>query len=257
MAERNERYRGLFLHAKDTARGDRIVTFLCKEGILSLFLFGGPKSSLRSVATPYILADIEVYHDRRNDFSKLTGATILETFDSLHTSFSHMQAAAAAAEFVIRTSAFGGEYGLALQMITTLLRELPSIEEDSAPYAMYAFLWNALAPQGLAPDISACEHCGKRFTEQGALPGRLLAGERSFLCARCAEERRREGFPASAMILIDAMVLQCLREILDVSYSQAARCMSVNPSLLHIEAIIESLAESAAEGPLQSLRLFH
>ena len=256
MAERNERYRGLFLHAKDTARGDRIVTFLCKEGILSLFLFGGPKSSLRSVATPYILADIEVYRDRRNDFSKLTGATILETFDSLHESFSHMQAATAAAEFVIRTSAFGGEYGLALQMVTTLLRELPSIEEDLAPYAMYAFLWNALAPQGLAPDISACEHCGKRFTEEGALPGRLLAGERSFLCARCAEERRRQGFPASAMILVDARVFQCLREILNVSYSQAARCMSANPSLLHIEAIIESLAELAAEGPLQSLRLF-
>lgn len=256
MAERNEQYRGLFLHAKDTARGDRIVTFLCKEGILPLFLFGGPKSSLRSAATPYILADIEVYHDRRNDFLKLTGATILDTFDGLHKSFSHMHAAAVVAEYVIRTSAFGGEYELALKMVTTLLYELTSIEEPLAPYAMYAFLWNALAPQGLAPDTNACEHCGKRFTEEGALPGRLLARERSFLCAKCAEERRRQGFPASAMILVDAMALQCLREIQGASYSQIAQCMSANPSRVHIKAIIESLAESAAESPLQSLRLF-
>lgn len=110
MAQRNERYRGLFLHTKDTARGDRILTFLCNEGLLSLFMFGGPKNSLRSAALPFVLADIEVYRDSRRDFIKLTGANVLEVFDGIRKSFFHMQSASAASEFLIRTSAFGGEY---------------------------------------------------------------------------------------------------------------------------------------------------
>jgi len=257
MAERNERHRGLFLHARDTARGDRIVAFLCSEGLLSLFLFGGPKSSLRSAATPFVSAEIEAYRDKRSDFIKLTGVNILETYEGIQKSFSHMQTASGAAEFVLHTSAFGGEYGQALTMMTSLLRELAGIDEGHAGHALHAFLWNALMPLGLSPDTSACERCGRSFSEKGALPGRLLMGERSLLCAACAEERREQGLPASAMISFDAEVLGCLRAIPQLPYGEAAQMMGSMRSSSNIGAIIESLAESAAEGPLQSLRLFH
>jgi DNA repair protein RecO len=257
MTERHERHRGLFLHARDTARGDRIVDFLCIEGLLPLFLFGGPKSSLRSAATPFVSAEIETYRDRRSDFIKLSGVNILETYEGIQKSFSHMQAASGAAEFVLHTSAFGGEYGQALAMMTSLLRELAAIDEEHAGLALHAFLWKALVPLGLAPDTSACERCGRPFSEKGTLPGRLLMGEHSLLCASCAEERRRLGFPASAMLWFDAEALRCLQAALQLSYGEAAQTMGASGASSSVKAVIESLAESAAEGPLQSLRLFH
>ncbi|MEN6500161.1 MAG: DNA repair protein RecO [Rectinema sp.] len=257
MAERNERHKGLVLHARDTARGDRIIDFLCDEGLLSLFLFGGPKSTLRSAATPFVSAEIEVYRDRRSDFIKLTGVNILETYEGIQKSFSHMQTASGAAEFILHTSAFGGEYSQALAMMTSLLRELDEIDERHAGLALHIFLWKALVPLGLAPDTSACERCGRPFSEKGSLPGRLLMGERSLLCAACAEERREQGFPVSAMIWFDAEALSCLKMALQRSYGEAAQMVGASSSSSSVRAIIESLAESAAEGPLQSLRLFH
>ena len=256
MSERNERYSGLFLHAKDTARGDRVVSFLCRESLLSLFLFGGSRSQLRSAAVPLVRAEIEVYRDRRSDFVKLTGVNILETYEGIQKSFSHVQAASGAAEFILRTSAFGGEYQSALTMMTSLLRELSDIDEERALLALYAFLWKALEPLGLAPDTEACERCGRSFVEKGALPGRLLMGERALLCGNCAEERRAQGFPASAMLSFDAKDLNCLRGGRQLSYVEASNLLWAAHSSSNITAIIKSLAESASEGPLQSLRLF-
>jgi len=82
-------------------------------------------------------------------------------------------------------------------------------------------------------------------------------GERSLLCAACAEERRAQGFPVSAMILFGAEALSCLKTALQRSYGEAAQMLAASSSSSSIKAIIESLAESAAEGPLQSLRIFH
>jgi hypothetical protein len=101
-----------------------------------------------------------------------------------------------------------------------------------------------------------CERCGRPFSEKGRLPGRLLLGERGLLCATCAEERRVQGFPASAMIWFDAEALGCLKSILQLSYSDAAHRIGASSSSSSVRTVIESLAESAAEGRLQSLRLF-
>ncbi len=256
MAERNERYSGLFLHAHDTARGDRIINFLCPEGLLPLFIFGGPKSSLRSSAMPFTLAKIEVYRDSRSDFIKLTGVNVLETFPGVQKSFAHMQAATGAAEFVLRTSAFGGDSSEALGMMIELLRQIEGLGEREAEFALYIFLWKTLGPLGLAPDMERCGRCGRAFSERGCMPGRLLKGEQNILCARCAEERRREGFPSSAMIVFDEETRRCLIAIAAQSYARAAAALASSAARGNSIAIIESLAESAAEGPLQTLRLF-
>ncbi len=255
MAQRNERYRGLFLHTKDTARGDRILTFLCNEGLLSLFMFGGPKNSLRSAALPFVLADIEVYRDSRRDFIKLTGANVLEVFDGIRKSFFHMQSASAASEFLIRTSAFGGEYQQALLMITLLLRELARLDESETRLVLSAFFWDALYPLGLIPDLLRCERCGRLFSEKNSLPGGLLVGESSFLCRSCAEEYGQIRFSTSVMLPFDDKILTCLHSIPRQSYSQAVLLLKSIPSSPDIIKIIESLAEAAAEGPLQSLRI--
>jgi len=257
MAERNKRYSGLFLHAKDTARGDRIVTFLCVEGLFPLFLFGGPKSSLRSAAMPFTLAQIEVYRDARSEFIKLNGVEILETFPGIQKSFSHIQAVTGAAEFVLRTSAFGGDYAEAFSMMTDLLHQIVLLDDHQATFALHLFLWKSLRPLGLAPDIENCERCGRSFSAQNALPGRLLRGEQSLVCGRCADERLLQGFPSGAMIVFDDAVRQCLDSIDKSAYPIAASTLAESSARTNIKAIIESLAESAAEGPLQTLKLFH
>jgi len=257
MAERNERHSGLFLHAHDTARGDRIVNFLCPEGLLPLFIFGGPKSSLRSSAMPFTLAEIEAYRDARTEFVKLTGVNVLETFPGVQRSFAHVQSATGAAEFVLRTSAFGGDSSEALGMMIELLRQIDGLSESEAELALHIFLWKSLGPLGLAPDTASCERCGRAFIERGSMPGRLLRGEQSILCARCAEERRLQGFPPSAMIVFDDEARRCLSALAAQPYADATASLAASAARDNIVAIIESLTESAAEGPLQTLRLFH
>jgi len=256
MAERNEHYRGLFLHAKDTARGDRIVSFLCREGLLSLFLFGGPKSSLRSAAMPFVAADIEVYRDTRRELLKLTGVNIMEIYDGVEISFSHMQAATSAAEFLLKTSAFGGEYICALESIINFLRELKKTDEQGARDLFLTFLWQALSPLGLAPDLIRCEQCGMPFAQTGALPGWLLTGAHSFVCASCGAQKHKEGFPLSAMLPFDDQIRHCLMALLSCTYADSLQVFAHCASRHQIASIIESLATSAAEGPLQSLTLF-
>ncbi|MCX8014193.1 MAG: DNA repair protein RecO, partial [Rectinema sp.] len=242
MAERNERYRGIFLHARDTTRGDRVVTFLAEEGLFSLFLFGGPRSSLKSAAMPYHCADVEIYHDRRTEFLKLTGVEIVDTFDAIHGSFGQLQAAAGAAEFIIRTSAFGGDSAHAYRMMLSFLRELEDMSESLAPLALDVFLWDSLEPLGIAPDTSSCEQCGRPLSAAAALPVAYVRGDRGFLCAACGENRLRRVYPAGALFRLDRQALECMRRLKAFHFSDAAGQLDSNQAKDTLSTIIELLA---------------
>lgn len=257
MAERSERQRGIFLHTRDTARGDRIATFLSEKGLFSLFLFGGPRSSLKSAAMPYHCADVEIYHDRRTEFLKLTGVEIVETFDAIHGSFGQMQAAAGAAEFIIRTSAFGGDSAHAFRMMLSFLHEVANMEEPLAPWALDAFLWDGLEPLGIAPDTSHCEQCGRPLSGPQSPVALYARGDRGFLCAACGERRIHNGFPQTAIYRLAPQALECLRSLGEFHFSQAAERLASSPARDSLGSIIELLAEQAAEGPLQTILLLH
>ncbi|MCX7775017.1 MAG: DNA repair protein RecO [Spirochaetaceae bacterium] len=255
MAERTTRCTGIILHARDTARGDRLVTVLTQEGIQTLFMFGGARSSLRSAASPFMLADLEIYADARSEFRKLTGVTILETYDSLRQSIEHLQAASMAAEFILKTSAFGGEYATALSMLTDLLHELCSCDAGRAIGLGLAFLWKALIPLGLLPDTDACESCGKPLMHTTGTAAWYARGDAGFLCPACAQHRLDTGFPRQAMLVLsgqDLSVLEALAHAPRISAAESAHAASSAAA----SRVIAALAERAAEGKLASLHLF-
>lgn len=164
MAERNQSFDALLLHLRDGLSGYRILNVLTAEqGLLDVFVFGGAKSSLRSLATPFIFGKIFIYSDNVKNYKKLNDISILESFPGLRESYARLWSAEVIAEFIMRTSACGGEYPRVLSSSVEALRFLENADDKAAGLILSCFLWKMLSVMGLEPDFSGCSLCGQKF----------------------------------------------------------------------------------------------
>ncbi|MFZ4618160.1 MAG: hypothetical protein ACOYM2_18435, partial [Rectinemataceae bacterium] len=64
MSNRNQVHEVLALRMKEVPSGARVLTMMSAEsGIIEAFIFGGPKSKLRSLASPWGAGRAFLYHD--------------------------------------------------------------------------------------------------------------------------------------------------------------------------------------------------
>jgi len=165
MAERNQSFDALFLHAREGLSGYRIVSVLTAEhGLMDIFVFGGAKSSLRSLATPFVFGKIFIYSDNIKNYKKLNDIAISESFPGLRDSYARLWSAEVVAEFIMRTSACGGEYPAVLSDALEALRLLENAGDAAADLILCCFLWRMLSVMGLEPDLSGCFSCGRSFS---------------------------------------------------------------------------------------------
>jgi len=165
MAERNQSFDALFLHTREGLPGYRIVSVLTAEqGLMDIFVFGGAKSSLRSLATPFVFGKIFIYSDNIKNYKKLNDIAVSESFSGLRDSYARLWSAEVVAEFVMRTSACGGEYPAVLADALDALRLLENAGDEAANLVLCCFLWRMLSVMGLEPDLSSCFSCGRSFS---------------------------------------------------------------------------------------------
>ena len=73
MAVRSASFDAIILRSKEVPSGARVVTLLsADEGIVEAFVFGGGKSKLRSLASPWYYGKAWVYRDAAKGLVKLT-----------------------------------------------------------------------------------------------------------------------------------------------------------------------------------------
>ena len=165
MPTRNLVYEALALHARESPGGSRILTLLTAEaGLVDVFVFGGPKSKLRSLASPYASGRAFVYLDPVKDFQKLSDFEVRDSYPALRDELERIWSAGLVAELLIKTSGGGGDYPLVLELSRACLEALDGGGHVEGP--ILAFIWRLLSLIGLGPDPrharSAAPSCGLR-----------------------------------------------------------------------------------------------
>ena len=248
MAERNTSFDGLVLRIKDSPSGDRIATFLGAEvGIVDAFVFGGAKSSLRSLASPFVHARVFLYTDPVKNYRKLSDMSISEFFPGIRDSYERLMAASAISELLLRTDGCGGEYGSVLDLALRSLRLLETANTGEVDILLLAFLWKILDIMGLRPDIERCSACGRPLGSAGSA-GLCYSGSLGgFLCLACAASIGGESWEldAQAAKLLGFFSAEAM-ETMPALASEAPIPPSLGP-------FVRLLAQNAAEGPLNSL----
>lgn len=246
MADRNQSIDALILSSKDLPSGHRVITLLGAEtGVVDAFVFGGAKSSMRSSASPFIFANIKIYHDPVKQFIKVTDLSILESFFGIRDEYEKIMGASLISELVIKTAGCGGEYAQVLELTLRALRSIEIARESKA--IVLAYLWHVLRIMGLGPDMDHCSHCGlplapKNSEEHG---GFFMSDvQEGFQCSACA----RGGTWHSDS------VRKYLGSVMESEIESVAGLDIPFEILVEIEQIVLPLAQLATEGSLQTLK---
>lgn len=264
---RNLVYESLVLRARESPGGDRILCLMTAEaGIQDVFVFGGPKSKLRSLASPYSSGRAFVYLDPSRDFRKLSDFEVGESFTGLREGLKKIWAAGLVAEFLLKTKGGGGDFPEVLALARETLRSLEARPEAEADYPLLLFLWRMIEVLGLLPELGSCSACGLPFPPAADRLYSFQAG--GFLCPACARAeasgeagpswgggRTLAEFPDYPLSGRAAAWLSSSRELpLGEAAALGAEALGAAPaSLAGLKALVYGLARSAAEAPLASL----
>jgi DNA repair protein RecO len=232
-----------------------------EAGLVDVFVFGGAKSRLRSLAAPYAFGRAFVYLDPVKDFRKLSDFEVRDSFPGLRDELERIWSAGLVAELLIKTSGGGGDFHKVLALAVDTLTALDSAPHDRSAYPIVLFLWRLFSLLGLGPDLSVCVSCGSdRYPgETGAYS---FAAE-GFVCPNCgakggakggANDRARGSSrdAASGVLSLSAGALRWLERIRDLSYAEAMRFGVDSDSLGSLRDLTFGLARRAVDVPLSS-----
>lgn len=183
MAARNFSLQCIILQTRESSSGGRIVSLLsAEEGILQAFMFGGGKSKLRSLASPWHAGTAWLSRDK-SDFIKLTDFDPIVEFSSIRGNLEAIAVASLLSEVLGATHCLGGDYAEAYQLALLVLQNLDT-PGQSAAAVLLQFCIQLLESMGLLSDTAECGQCGCQLAPRAA---RFYShGQGNFVCARCA-----------------------------------------------------------------------
>lgn len=248
MSQRNLVYEALVLRAKESPGGSRILSLMTAEaGLVDAFVFGGPKSKLRSLASPYASGRAFVYLDPVKDFQKLSDFDARDYYPALREDLGRLWAAGLVAELLLRTSGGGGDFPLVLELAREALAALDAAPSGACDGPTLVFIWRLVNLMGLGPDPRACSSCGSELRpSQG---GAYSFVQEGFLCPDCAEHAGA----ADRCLELGTGSLRWLSRSLELPYAQAASLPLLPETTETLKALLYALARKAAEGRLASL----
>ncbi|MGA2548428.1 MAG: DNA repair protein RecO [Rectinemataceae bacterium] len=245
MPTRNLVYEALILRARESPGGSRILTLMTAEaGLVDVFVFGGPKSRLRSLAAPYAAGRAFVYLDPVKDFQKLSDFEVRDSFPALRDDLDRLWSAGLVAEFLIKTSGGGGDFPQALDLAHQCLTALDSRPAGTSEPALLLFLWRFVELLGIGPDPTSCSLCGAEL--RPSLGGAYSFALEGFLCPSCAARAER-------ILPLGTGALRWLARCLALSYAEALKLVILPETLETLKVLIFGIARSTAESPLASL----
>jgi DNA repair protein RecO len=204
MATRSASFDAIILRAKEVPSGARVVTLLsADEGIVEAFVFGGGKSKLRSLASPWYFGKAWIYRDASRGLVKLTDFDAVREYPGIRADLPSIAAASFASEFMAATSALGGDWADALSLCADFLSALDEAsgrgEPEATARALALFAMRALELMGLSPDGDECSACAGALRRDTLHSYSRRTG--GFLCARCAaSENDAVALPARARL---------------------------------------------------------
>ena len=186
---RNLCYSALILRSRSSGESNRDLWLLTAEaGILRATVFGGPKSKLRSYASPFHSGQAWIYQDPAKDNRKLGDFDVKSWRPGLRELYERAMAADAAAETVLASHGGGGNWSGALALTELALDTLAEADSESCARILLAFLWQWTGFLGIMPEIDQCSCCGKSIAANEA--AFFLPAEGGMICEDCRANER-------------------------------------------------------------------
>lgn len=252
---RNLRKSVTILACKTVGEQNRLVTMLTAEdGVCTALLYGGPKSKLRSLVSPYHTGTIWLYTDAAKKSTKITDFDVTSFRPSLRENLYKSWAAALCAELLIKTCATGSEV---FKIANGFLDGLNLSSEEAAKAGTVRFLWRYQQELGVQCDTQFCAICGADFARfAGDQLGLYSAVNAGFLCPHCTADglaSNDKGFS----IFVEG--IKYLNGVTNLAPKQS-RALPLSEAAFHqLEELCFFLTNQAADGhlkTLESLRLF-
>lgn len=270
MPSRNQSYECVILRIRESPAGDRIASLLTAEsGLLDVFVFGGARSKLKSLASPYAQGKAYVYLDPVKDFRRLTDFDVARSNPGLREKLERLWSAGLVAEILLKTSGGGGDFAHVEELAATTFLRLSEAQGEDTAYPLVLFLWRLLTVLGLGPDPGECVGCGGRtgVPVQGGSGSTPLysARDEGFYCAACSQRvfyaggrSLEEGVCGEAsattgFVPVTEGVLKWLSRAGERSFDEAMSVRLDRISLARLKELVFWLARRAADSPLHSL----
>jgi len=152
-------------------------------------LYGGPKSKLRSLISPYNSGKIWLYENPEKNQIKISDFEVT----NYHTSFSQnlfkIYAASLACELAIKTKC-AGNHEDCFKIISGFLDGMEISTEEQSRVGLVRFLWRFLILMGVQPIVDECEQCNRNFfNSQFEINDFSYYNsiDNSFICSDCAK----------------------------------------------------------------------
>ena len=188
--DRSSIYTGIVLRSRSSKfspvnqESNRDVWFLTAEaGVMQATVFGGPKSRLRSYASPFHSGKIWIYHQPVKDTRKFTDFDVKEWRPGLRELYERVMAADAIAETVLESHGGGGNWDKALTLTEAALDVMALADSNLCSRLLLHFMWQWADFLGLKPEFDHCYHCGKKVSAGNILW--YLHDEGAMICVNC------------------------------------------------------------------------
>ena len=247
---RNSSCEALVLATRIQGENNRSVTLLTPdEGIVYTTLFGGPKSKLRAMVSPFNRGKIWLYTDETKHSSKITDFDVSHYHLSFRENLFKSWAANFAAEIVTKTKCAGSPADCWF-LINGLLDGMELTEEAAARLGLVRFIWRYLGLLGIRPQTRLCPACGKSFmsgplTEKSFLAA-YEAGENAFVCDECTDVYSRP-------FVLGRAALTYLEAVSDLSPREVRTITVDSKTMIEMKELCFYLIENACGSKLKAL----
>lgn len=148
------------LSVKDFGESNRNAILLLPEtehssNLLDATVFGGAKSKLRGLITPYQTGTIWLYSNPIKNSHKISDFKASNYRIGLRDNLTRLWCAAFAAEFAIKVKG-----NIEWKLLNFFLDGISISSQEECRSAILRFLWRVIISSGLAPDTEHCIRCG-------------------------------------------------------------------------------------------------
>ncbi len=239
------------LSVKQSGEDNRSVTMLTKDkGIIQAFLYGGPKSRLRSLVSPYHFGTIWLYTDEVRHSTKITDFEVLSYRSEIRESLFKTCAAGLCAELAVKTHC-GTDFPETWLYISSFLDGLCMVPDHEARAALLRFLWRFLFLLGFQPDPCHCERCGEDVcsVSSGAKIYYSLS-DSAFYCCDCSMQ-----YSENPGFLLGKESVSYLKAITTEKPGFVRAIKISNEAIMELQDFLLHLIEGFVEGKLLSIPL--
>jgi DNA repair protein RecO (recombination protein O) len=154
-----------------------------ESGIVRATVFGGPKSRLRSYASPFHSGQAWIYRDPAKTACKLSDFDVRCWRPGIREMYERAMAADAVAETLLASHAGGGNWPVALSLAEAVLDAMETAGGEDCRMTVMWFMWQWAQFLGIRPDMDKCCACGRPVEDSGRPV--FSPSESGMICARC------------------------------------------------------------------------